>query len=234
MKIAIMQPYFLPYIGYYQMIKIVDKFVVYDNIEFTKKGWIHRNRMLQNGKDVYFTLPLKRDSDYLDINERSISDSFKTEKNKMLNRVKSNYQKAPYFKNFYPIVEDIFNYNNTNLFKFIFNSIKQINSFLNIDTEILVSSTLGEDLRQLKSTVKVIEINKRLKSTQYINAIGGRELYSREIFSSHNIKLQFIQSKPVEYKQFNNDFVPWLSILDVLMFNSAEEVNHMLSNYELL
>ncbi len=216
------------------MIKIVDKFVVYDNIEFTKKGWIHRNRMLQNGKDVYFTLPLKRDSDYLDINERSISDSFKTEKNKMLNRVKSNYQKAPYFKNFYPIVEDIFNYNNTNLFKFIFNSIKQINSFLNIDTEILVSSTLGEDLRQLKSTVKVIEINKRLKSTQYINAIGGRELYSREIFSSHNIKLQFIQSKPVEYKQFNNDFVPWLSILDVLMFNSAEEVNHMLSNYELL
>ncbi len=234
MKIAIMQPYFLPYIGYYQMIKIVDKFVVYDNIEFTKKGWIHRNRMLQNGKDVYFTLPLKRDSDYLDINERSISDSFKTEKNKMLNRVKSNYQKAPYFKNFYPIVEDIFNYNNTNLFKFIFNSIKQINSFLNIDTEILVSSTLGEDLRQLKSTVKVIEINKRLKSTQYINAIGGRELYSREIFSSHNIKLQFIQSKPVEYKQFNNDFVPWLSILDVLMFHSAEEVNHMLSNYELL
>ena len=76
MRLGIMQPYFLPYIGYFQLIKSVDKFVVYDNIQYIKNGWINRNRLLQNSKDQYFTLPIKNDSNFLDINDRYISKNF--------------------------------------------------------------------------------------------------------------------------------------------------------------
>ena len=80
MKLALMQPYFLPYVGYWQLLAAVDEFIVYDNIKYTKKGWINRNRMLRNGEDVMFSLPLQGASDSLDIVERELSDSFDREK----------------------------------------------------------------------------------------------------------------------------------------------------------
>jgi hypothetical protein len=104
-KIAIMQPYFFPYIGYFQLINAVDEFVVYDNIEYTKKGWINRNRILVNSQDAYITLPLKRDSDYLDIRERFLADSWSRESKVMLNRIAGAYRNAPNFRLVYPLIE---------------------------------------------------------------------------------------------------------------------------------
>ncbi len=83
MKLAIMQPYFFPYIGYFQLINTVDEFVVYDNIEFTKKGWINRNRILVNGKDEYITLPIKKDSDFLHVKDRFLAETWSKDSAKM-------------------------------------------------------------------------------------------------------------------------------------------------------
>jgi len=223
MKLAIMQPYIFPYIGYFQLINAVDKFVVYDNIQFTKKGWINRNRILVNGKDEYFTLPLKKASDYLHVDQRKLSDTFKTERDRILRRLQESYRKAPEFNAVYSLVESVFNTDEENLFDFIYQSLQAVCAYLDIKTEFVVSSTLPVN-HELKSQDKVIAICKALQATQYINPAGGVELYSKDVFKQNNIELSFIRSSSFEYQQFKNEFIPWLSIIDVMMFNSKEKV----------
>ena len=222
-KVAIMQPYIFPYIGYFQLINAVDKFVVYDTIQYTKKGWINRNRILSQGKDEYITIPLKKDSDFLDIKERFVSDSWQNDQKKLLNKIKSNYQKAPYFKENFSIIEDCFNYESKNLFDFIFNALKVFCNFFEIKTELLISSNINHD-STLKSADRVIAICKALEADQYINAIGGKELYTKDYFSENNLDLKFLEAKKTEYPQFNNDFVPYLSIIDMIFFLPKEEI----------
>ncbi|MFV0469789.1 MAG: WbqC family protein [Dysgonomonas sp.] len=230
MKLGIMQPYFLPYIGYFQLLNAVDKYVIYDNIQFTKKGWINRNRILQNGKDTLITIPVEKDSDYLNICQRSVSSGF--DRKKLLNQIKESYRKAPYFNEIMPLIEEIVNYNDNNLFNYIYHSIVKICGYLRIDTEFIISSTIDID-HSLKGQEKVIAICKTFEATEYYNAIGGQELYSTIDFEKENIKLNFVSSNLIEYKQFANEFVPWLSILDVIMFNSVEEIEKMLGKYNL-
>jgi hypothetical protein len=233
MKIAIMQPYFLPYIGYFQLINAVDKFVIYDNIKFTKKGWINRNRILVNGKDEYITLPLKKDSDFLHVNERFLADSFEIEKQKILRKIKECYRKAPYFDETYTLVEEIFSFGNPNLFEFIFNSLKIICKHMQIETEFIRSSTIKID-HQLKSEQKVMAICNYLNADLYINPIGGIDLYSPADFENFNIKINFLKSSLVEYKQFKNIYIPWLSVLDIMMFNDKHVYKDLLKEYQLL
>ncbi len=233
MKTGIMQPYFLPYLGYFQLINACDSFVVYDNIQFTKKGWIHRNRMLLNGKDMMFTLPLKNDSDYLNVDQRFLGENYEKEKAKILGQVKSSYGKAPHFKTAFPIIEDIFNDSERNLFAFIFNALKKINNYLDITTPLIVSSTIDID-HSLKGKHKVIALIKKLGADTYINPIGGMELYSKDEFSENGIALQFHKMKPVVYPQFSNEFIPYLSILDVMMFNDKTTMRNYLGEFDLL
>jgi hypothetical protein len=227
MKLAIMQPYFMPYIGYFQLINSVDEFVIYDNIQYTKKGWINRNRILINGKDQLITLPLKKDSDYLDVVERELSESWEKDKNKMLNVIKSSYNKAPYFQEIFELVSKCLNNPEVNLFRFIYDSIVLINGYLEIKTHIITSSTIDIN-HTLKSQDKVVSLCKEQNANVYINSIGGIELYDKEIFKQNGIELNFIKSNPIQYKQFNNEFVPWLSIIDVLMFNDVDFVKELL------
>ena len=112
-------------------------------------------------------------------------------------------------------------------------SVLWIKEYLNIDTEIILSSSIGKN-NELKGQDKIIEIVKKLNGNHYINAIGGQELYDKEIFNNNEIKLNFIKMKEIKYKQFNNEFVPNLSFIDVLMFNSPEEIKRMLNDYELI
>src|SRR5882757_6361350 len=121
-KTAIMQPYFLPYIGYWQLINSVDEFVVYDNIEFTKKGWFNRNRILEIDHDRLFTVPVKKDSDYLPVNQRYRSDDSDVENARTLRIIQVNYKKAPYFMDVYPLIEECFMYEDKNLFEYIYSS----------------------------------------------------------------------------------------------------------------
>ncbi len=232
MKVAIMQPYFFPYIGYFQLINAVDKFVLYDDIEYTKKGWINRNRILINGADAYISLPLLSASDFLPVKERYLANTWETEKKKMLNRIKESYRKAPFFKETYALIETCLEFKNTNLFDFIFNSLSESLKFLNIQTPIIISSTISLD-PELKSEKKVIEICKHTNASHYINPIGGVSLYSKESFKQHGLQLSFLQSEEIQYAQFNHSFVPWLSIIDVMMFNSVNDIKFFYCNYKL-
>ena len=214
-----MQPYFLPYIGYFQLISAVDQFVLYDNIKYTKKGWINRNRMLQNGKDVMFSLPLKDDSDSLNVCQRELSAVFN--RVKLLNQFKEAYRRAPYFEQTFSLIEEIVQHENRNLFQFLRHSIVKTCEHLSITTEIRNSSDIFID-HTLKSQDKVLALCSAIGATTYVNAIGGMELYSVEAFRSRKIDLKFIRSRPFEYPQFDNAFLPALSIVDLMMFNPIE------------
>jgi hypothetical protein len=227
-----MQPYFLPYIGYFQLIAAVDLFVVYDNIKYTKKGWINRNRMLQNGKDAVFSLPLKNDSDFLNVCERELAATF--DRDKLLSQLRGAYGRAPFFAQTFPLIEQVVGYEDANLFRFLHHSIVRTCDHLGIETEIRVSSTLAID-HGLKSQEKVLAICKAAHADAYINAIGGAELYSREAFAQQRIELKFIRPKPFEYPQLGDSFVPWLSIVDVMMFNPLDTVRDTIrAGYELV
>ena len=232
MTLAIMQPYLFPYIGYWQLINAVDTFVVYDNIQFSKSGWFHRNNILLNGNKTLFSIPLKKDSDYLDVRDRFVSDQAQKQINKILAQIENSYRKAPYFNDIFPLIKNIFLYDEKNMFKYIYNSIIQICEYLDMETEIVISSTIDID-DNLKSQEKVITLNKALDSTQYINPIGGIELYEINAFQKENIQLNFLESEVPEYKQFNDEFTPYLSVIDILMFNSKEDVKSMLKKYKL-
>lgn len=229
-RIAIMQPYFFPYIGYFQLINSVDEFIIYDNIQYTKKGWINRNRILVNGRDQLITIPLKKDSDYLNVVQRELSESWIKERDKIMNIIKSSYVKAPHFKEVIELVSKCLYNPEKNLFKFIYDSIVLVNAYLGVKTPIVISSSINID-HSLKSQDKVLSICKFQKSGIYINAIGGVELYDKDIFRQNGIQLNFIKSNQIKYKQFKNEFVPWLSIIDVMMFNSKEQINEYLKNY---
>src|SRR2546421_3494048 len=103
MKVAIMQPYFFPYIGYFQLISSVDLFIIYDDIKYTKKGWINRNRFLRNGADCVFTVPVRKDSDFLDVKDRLLARDF--DRIKLVNQLREAYRRAPHFDEAFPIVE---------------------------------------------------------------------------------------------------------------------------------
>ncbi|KAB3526672.1 WbqC family protein [Alkaliphilus serpentinus] len=228
-----MQPYLFPYIGYFQLINAVDTFLIYDDVQFIKGGWINRNRLLINGTDRMFIFNIKKDSYKANINERYFIENIEYEKDKFIKSIYFSYKNAPYFTDSIGLIENIVSYKENNLSKFIINSIKAICNCLEINTEILVSSNLmiGENL---KGEDRIIFINKNLKSNTYINAIGGKNIYSHQPFNREGINLHFIQCKNIEYKQFNNPFINNLSIIDVFMFNSKEQIKKYLCEYELI
>ena len=232
MKLGIMQPYFLPYIGYWQLMNAVDKYVIYDDVNFIKGGWINRNRILMNGEGKMINLQMHNASSNKLINEVDVLANPIYNK-KLLKTIESCYKKAPQYLNAFPIIENIITQDKVGLAEYLEYSIRQICTYLSIDTEIIVSSTINKN-NDLRGQTKVIEIAKVLGADEYFNAIGGQELYSYEDFDNQGIKLRFLKTKTVEYQQFKNEFVPSLSIIDVMMFNSIEKIKMMLEEYELL
>lgn len=233
MRMAIMQPYFFPYIGYFQLMNAVDEFVIYNNIKYTKKGWINRNRILVNGKNAYITLPLKKDSDYLDVRDRYLAEIWSFKRNKMLNKIIESYRKSPNFDFVCPMIEKCIMFKEYNLFKFVLNSLNLTKEYLGIRTSFLIASTIPID-HELKAEKKVVEICKARKVNMYLNPFGGIKLYTKDNFTDEGIDIRFLKTNDIIYKQFNNDFVPSLSIIDVMMFNSKEQINEMLKEYEII
>lgn len=232
MKLGIMQPYFMPYLGYWQLINAVDKYVLLDDVNFIMRGYINRNNILINGAAHLFSIPLVKPSQNKLINETELNFQEK-DKSNFINTITLAYKKAPYYNDFFSVLENIILNDEKDLTRYIKNSIEKVWDYLGLKTEILLSSEIKKD-NTLRAQDRIIEINKVLGSTTYINAIGGQELYNREDFKKENLELKFIKMLPYEYKQFKNDFVPNLSMIDVLMFNSKEEVKKLLDNYELI
>ena len=227
-----MQPYIFPYIGYFQLINVVDKFVIYDDVNFINKGWINRNRTLNNGKESLFSIPLKEASQNKLINEIEVNWD-NAWKSKFLKTLEQCYKKAPFYQEALSIIEQTLQVDNEPISKIIENNLKLICHYLAIQTEIISSSTIYLNTH-LKAQERILDICLQEKATQYINPIGGLELYDKDYFENKNIKLYFIKSKPIEYLQFKNEFVPWLSMIDVLMFNSKEKIKEFLNIYELV
>jgi len=227
MKVAIMQPYFLPYIGYFQLIGAVDLFVIYDNIKYTKKGWINRNRMLCNGKDALFSLPLMHGEDSCDIRDRRLAAEF--DRSKLLNRVRELYRRAPHVEPASACMAQILRCDDGNLFGFVYHSIVCVCDYLRLHPKFIVSSEVPIDHR-LKGEEKVLAICRELGAETYVNPIGGTGLYSKEAFADHGLELIFLRPKPFVYPQFEQPFVPWLSILDIMMFNPASAIEQCVRN----
>lgn len=227
-----MQPYFFPYIGYFQLIGAVDLFILYDNIKYTKKGWINRNRFLRNGTDHVFTVPLRKDSDALDVRERVLASSF--DRGGLVNQLREAYRAAPHFHDGFPVIEQAIGTPHENLFEYISGAMADICRYLGIDTRVVPSSSLSVD-PALKAQDKVLALCGAVGATTYINAIGGQELYSQARFRARSLELKFLKTHPMEYAQFGAPHVPWLSIVDVIMFNSATRVREFVeTGYELI
>ncbi len=227
-----MQPYFVPYIGYWQLMNAVDKYVIYDDVNFIKGGWINRNRILVNGQPKYFNIPMIGASPFKLINEIGVNNDLQLI-NKNLRIIEAAYKKAPYYKDVYPIVEEILKCGKNDIAGYIEESFKVINKYLGISTELIVSSNLKKDC-SLKGQDKVLQICGLLGATEYYNAVGGQELYSFDAFEKHGIKLKFLNTKEIIYDQFGQTFQPNLSIIDVMMFNSVEEIMTYLNEFELI
>lgn len=220
-RIAIMQPYFFPYIGYFQLITHVDQFVIYDDIKYTKKGWINRNRMLGDKGPVTFSLPLMRGADQLDIIERSVSDDL--DANKVLRRFKAVYAKAPFYDETIELVERVFHHKDRNLFRFIAHSLGETCSFLGISTPLITSSTILQ--RPLnRGQERVIATCKALNADEYVNPQNGVKLYDGDVFLQNEIDLKFLIPETIRYDQGRGDFIENLSIIDVMMFNHREYI----------
>jgi hypothetical protein len=233
-KVAIMQPYIFPYLGYFQLIKAADKFVVYDDVTFIKQGWINRNYILLNKKKHLFTFPLENSSSNSIIKNVLISARPANWEGKLLATIKQAYLKAPQFENIFPIIRSIFDDILSQSVSLIATkAITEIFEYLNVPFYIEQTSSVYKNA-QLKGSDRILDICIKENATQYINAIGGTELYSKDLFSSKGIDLNFIKPVLNEYPQFGNQFIPGLSIIDVLMFNKPDDVAKMLNAYEVV
>lgn len=233
MKLAVMQPYFFPYIGYFQMINAVDVFVFYDDVNFIKRGWINRNKILVNGSECLLTIPCIKASQNKYISDIKINKQHKLYKN-IKTTIKYSYKNAPYYDTVFPLIENVFASNTDEISTLAQQSILEIVQYLDIQTDFKISSVDFPESKGMDKADRLISICQANNATQYINAIGGKELYDKEYFQKKGIDLNFLSPNKIEYKQFGPDFTPWLSIIDVLMFNSIEDIKKHLNEYELL
>lgn len=229
-----MQPYFLPYIGYYQLIAAVDKFILYDDVQFIRRGWINRNRILVNGDVHLFTVPIKKAPRITPIDEIELDpESYPKWRAQFIKTVRHAYSRAPYFKETFDLLDAILSEPSRRLVELIYRSLKEITSRLEIDS-LLVPSSKQYKNSDLRGQDRILDICAKEDAETYINAIGGRFLYKVEDFVSQGIDLRFLSSRSFSYPQFSNAFVANLSILDVLMFNSNDTVRSNLGSVDLL
>lgn len=244
MKLAIMQPYFFPYIGYFQLIKAADKMILYDLVTYRKGSWMNRNRLIDKSKNSteYFRVPVRKfsigtlASDIL-IDEtsdwRAYYERF----------IYFNYRKAPQFSTVFPLVLELLNIEAQSLHEFNSKSIMKLARYMNLHTEIVFDNSdylaLEEDLVHNgqdanTKTKRIIKICQNEGADHYINPIGGISLYDKETFANHKLKLSFLTTGSIVYKQFTDTFEANLSIIDLLMHNNIDRVNTHLNNYSLV
>lgn len=230
-----MQPYIFPYLGYYQLVNAVDEFVFFDDVHFINKGWINRNNLLQQNQPYRFTIPLVKASQNKRINEIEMADFDKWRK-EFLKRIELNYKKAPHYNFIYSWLSAfLYKKEYKNIAALAVDSVMQVSGLLSMDTRFNFSHSVNYQTAQKQNgSAKIIAICKLLNADKYINPKNGTELYERENFISNKIDLNFINMNELKYTQFKKDiFVPHLSVLDILMFNSLAETRLLLEKFTL-
>jgi len=233
MKIGIMQPYLFPYIGYFQLINAVDKFIIYDDVSYIKQGWINRNRILLHDQPFLFTVPVAGVGPSRLINDTPVSErTFTRWKKKFYNTLEVAYRKAPFYESIRSLVTNVLDTPMESIGELSRNSVVKTMDYLGIGTAVVPSSVVYLN-SELKGEQRVMDICSKEQATLYMNAPGGSLLYDKQDFAKQNIQLLFINPGKVVYRQFENEFVPSLSIIDVMMFNSVSTIKGMLNNYNL-
>lgn len=232
-RLAIMQPYIFPYIGYFHLIESTKKIIFYDDVHFIKQGWINRNRILINNSAYTFSIPLKKLSQNKLINEVEIEAS-QSNTLKFLRQIELAYKNAPYFEPVYKMIESVVQQEYKNISEMAVNSIEQVYKYLGLNFNWELSSQCCSDSKGMIKEDRLIKITKKNKFNKYVNALGGMELYDKDYFLENGVRLSFVRSKPIIYKQFKEPFISNLSIIDVLMFNNKSLVREFLSKYELV
>jgi hypothetical protein len=232
MKLAIMQPYFFPYFGYWQLINAVERFVIYDDVNYIKGGWINRNRILINGAPIYITVPLRESSSYKRICDITLQAS-SVWRDKLLRSIENTYRRATFFEEIYPIIEKLIRYETDNLSDYLAHQLQTLSASLGIKAEFILTSRCYKN-DHLAGQMRILDICKREGGTTYINLPGGQTLYDMEIFRNAGIDLRFILMRPLPYKQRAPGFIPYLSIIDALMEVGAAEIVHHLDAFDLI
>ena len=236
MKLAIMQPYFLPYLGYFSLIKHTDEFILFDTVQFIRHGWIERNRILKpsNGWQ-YIMVPLKKHSRETIIKDIEINNDQQW-KEKILAQLQHYKKQAPYFSNVIDILNEIFSKEYATIVDLNLASLKTVCNYLGINTPIQVFSLMNIDIEPANAPDEwALNICKALGNVdEYWNPPGGQSFFDRKKYENAGINLKFHSAILTDYDQKRNVFEPGLSIIDVMMFNSVDEINKMLDNYELI
>lgn len=228
MKIAIMQPYLFPYIGYFQLINSTDLFLIYDDVNYITRGYINRNSILTPNGIKRFTIPVNSAS-----RNKLIKDlTFSNDINNLIKMVKYSYSKAPYFNSIFPIIKETLETNDRVIADLCLKSYKLIFAYLGIDKKLIKTSKIEYD-RERPAQDRLIELCHKFNAKTYINASGGRELYKKEEFLKEGINLKFIDTLPIKYQQGRNEFIPNLSIIDILMNCSKKDILEIINKYEL-
>lgn len=227
-----MQPYFFPYIGYFQLMAASDLFVLHDDVQYIKGGWVNRNRILLNGSSRMLTFPVRKDSSEQPINSRSYVEDKQT-RTRLANLVREAYSKAPRYREIFPLIEELLHFDDANVARFNEHAIRTIADHLGLSCDIVVSSDMDKD-NHLAGEARVLEICRKLEAKIYINPIGGVGLYHHQVFRQNSIDLFFLRATEQRYPQLNQPWTPFLSIIDVLMFNSPDAVHALLGQYQLL
>ena len=230
MKLAIMQPYFFPYIGYFQLINAVDKFVFYDDVNYIKSGWINRNRLFLADSIRYITVPLAGASSFEKINKIDVKAGDDWVK-AMLSSVAQYYGKAPFYKPVRELLKMVLDNKNDNLADLARHSITATAEYLGLSTEFVKSSVIYDNQGK-RGVERVLDICRIERADEYWNLPGGRNLYSAEIFLKNGIDLKFVDVSIKPYEQNSTEFLPGLSIIDVLMYNDSSSILAMLNPAE--
>ncbi|WP_455924861.1 WbqC family protein [Pseudomonas putida] len=229
--IAMMQPYLFPYLGYFQLIAATDVFVLGDDLQYIKSGWVNRNNILFNNEAKLLTFPMKKDRFELAINQRQLSENFAVEAQRLINLIASSYAKAPCFRQAMPVIESVIRCPERNLALYIEHSIRQLCAYLNISTPVYRAS--DAKIIAADKQDRVVQTARLFGASLYINPIGGTALYEQSYFARHGLGLKFIKMDEVAYRQFRTPFVGNLSIIDVMMFNTVDEIRALLPRYSL-
>ncbi len=232
MRLGMMQPYFFPYLGYWQLMNLADEYIIYDDVNYIKGGWINRNRIKINGEPAIFGLSIHKASQNRLINEHTISMS-EEDKVVLVRKLECAYRKAPYYSDIIEFFKEVIMYDDTNLAGFLANCNRKTAEYMGIKTKIYSATELQLDHTH-RAQQRIIDICQSRGYTEYTNAIGGKELYDKDTFLQNGIDLSFLRMDPdITYPQGEGEFLPGLSILDVLMYNSREEVTKLLERYTL-
>jgi hypothetical protein len=232
-RLSIMQPYIFPYIGYFHLIQATEKIVFYDDVNYIKRGWINRNRILLNGKDHVFTIPVSKASQNKQIREIEIAidEKFRT---KFVSTLLNAYKKAPFYKEVITVVEKVLEAPAENISELAITSICSVYDYLGKNINWTESSSCCAETIEEKKGDRLIAISKNLGYDKYVNSIGGMELYVKDDFAAKGVNLSFVKSKPIAYDQGLAEFIPNLSIIDILMFNPPEKVWGFFHEFELI